>query len=99
MTDKGVERSDERHEVEPWWAGLGTWGAVALIVFGGLAIIWVSLRLPGTPEELATGYYGAAKVVAIGLVVAGGALLGRLRTRAAGTEETAEEAGRAKAME
>ncbi|WP_037853456.1 hypothetical protein [Streptomyces sp. NRRL S-340] len=99
MTDKGVERSDERHEAEPWWAGLGTWGAVALIAFGGLAIIWVSLRLPGTPEELATGYYGAAKVVAVGLVVAGGALLGHLRTRAAATEETTEGAGRVKTSE
>ncbi|MEU5088502.1 hypothetical protein [Streptomyces sp. NPDC021356] len=91
MTDKGLERSDERgHGPGPWWVGLGTWGAVALIVFGALAAVWVSLRLPGTPEELATGYYGAAKVVAIGLVIVGSALLGRRRAQAAATEETTE---------
>ncbi|MGJ3560194.1 hypothetical protein ACR6C2_23035 [Streptomyces sp. INA 01156] len=47
-------------------------------------------RLPGTPEELATGYYQAAKIGAIGLVIVGSALLGRRRARTAGTEETAE---------
>ncbi|MFD8572760.1 hypothetical protein [Streptomyces sp. NPDC059639] len=40
------------------------------------------------PGEPATGYYGAAKVVAIGLVVAGGALFGRRRARqGAGAED------------
>ncbi|MFD7441056.1 hypothetical protein [Streptomyces sp. NPDC059909] len=88
MTDKDVEQTDERgYDAGPWWAELGTLGAVALIVFGVLAAAWVFLRLPGTPENLATGYYGAAKVLAIGLVIAGSALLGRRRTRAAATEE------------
>ncbi|MFA7764433.1 hypothetical protein [Streptomyces sp. NRRL S-448] len=35
--------------------------------------------LPGTPENLATGYYQAAQVLAIGLVLTGSALLGRRR--------------------
>ncbi|MCZ4123484.1 hypothetical protein [Streptomyces sp. H39-S7] len=80
MTDKDVEQTDERgFGPGPWWADLGTWGAVGLIAFGVLAAAWVFLRLPGTPENLATGYYQAAKVLAIGLVLAGGSLLGRRR--------------------
>ncbi|MFI7358269.1 hypothetical protein ACIBTP_30645 [Streptomyces avidinii] len=83
MTDKDVEQTDERgHGPGPWWADLGTWGAVGLIAFGVLAAAWVFLRLPGTPENLATGYYQAAKVLAIGLVLAGSSLLGRRRTGA-----------------
>ncbi|MFE7780770.1 hypothetical protein [Streptomyces nigrescens] len=82
MADKDVEQTDERgHLPGPWWADLGTWGAVALIVFGGLAAAWAFFRLPGTPDEPAVGYYWAAKVIAIGLVIVGSALLGRRRTR------------------
>lgn len=51
-------------------------------------------RLPGTPDESASGYYGAAKVIAIGLVLAGSTLLGRRRTRPTASEET-NERGRA----
>ncbi|WP_035803865.1 hypothetical protein [Kitasatospora mediocidica] len=92
MADKDVEQTDERGHVQgPWWAELGTWGAVALIAFGAVAAAWVSFRLPGTPEELAGGYYQAAKVVAIGLVTVGCTLLNRRRTRAAATEETSEQ--------
>ncbi|WP_031080409.1 hypothetical protein [Streptomyces sp. NRRL WC-3549] len=91
MTDKDVEQADERgYGPEPWWAGLGVWGAVALIAFGGLAAVWVTFRLPGTPEELATGYHQAAKVAAIGLVIVGSALLNRWRARGAAAEETNE---------
>ncbi|MEU1626075.1 hypothetical protein ABZ746_12265 [Streptomyces sp. NPDC020096] len=94
MTDKDVEQTDERgYDPGPWWADLGTTGAVALIAFGGLAAAWVFFRLPGAPEKLATGYYQAARVVAIGLVIAGCALLGRRRARAAATEETNEPEG------
>ncbi|MFF4038015.1 hypothetical protein [Streptomyces sp. NPDC001816] len=81
MADKDVEQTDERgYAPAPWWADLGTWGAVALIAFGGLVAAWVFFRLPGTPEEPASAYYGAAKVIAIGLVAVGGTLLGRRRT-------------------
>ncbi|MFF3242884.1 hypothetical protein ACFYWY_03905 [Streptomyces sp. NPDC002870] len=86
-----VEQTEERgYDPGIWWADLGTWGAVALIVFGGLAAAWVFFRLSGTPEELAAGYYQAAKVVSIGLVIVGSALLGRRRGRAPATEETNE---------
>ncbi|WP_406003426.1 hypothetical protein [Streptomyces sp. NBC_00829] len=91
MTVKDVEQTDERgYDTGPWWAELGTLGAAALIIFGGLAAAWVFLRLPGAPENPATGYYQAAKVVAIGLVIAGSALLGRRRARVAVAEETNE---------
>ncbi|MFD8327939.1 hypothetical protein [Streptomyces lydicus] len=92
MADKDVEQTTERGYVPgPWWAELGTWGAIALIVFGGVAAAWVSFRLPGTPEELASGYYQAARVIAIGLVTVGCTLLGRRRARAAAIEETSEQ--------
>ncbi|KNE80895.1 MULTISPECIES: hypothetical protein [Streptomyces] len=91
MTDEDVERTDERvHPVEPWWAGTGTWGAVALIVVGGVAAAWFFLGLPGTSDEAAAqGYHQAARVIAVGSVIAGCALLGRRRARA-GAEEANE---------
>ncbi|MFF0851096.1 hypothetical protein ACFYVM_08600 [Streptomyces sp. NPDC003280] len=89
MDDKAVERTDEPHHVAgPWWADLGTWGAVALIVFGGVAAAWVFLGLPGAPQEPAFGYHGAAKLIAIGLVTVGCTLLGRRRARTAAGEGT-----------
>lgn len=94
MTDKGVEQTEERgYGTGPWWVELGTVGSVALIVFGGLVAAWVFFRLPGTPENLASGYYQAAKVAAIGLVMAGSALLSRSRARPAAAEEANEGAG------
>ncbi|MFE6158885.1 hypothetical protein ACFQ7F_08205 [Streptomyces sp. NPDC056486] len=91
MSGKDVEQTDEReYGPGPWWEDLGAWGAVGLIAFGGLAAVWVFFRLPGTPKELSLGYYQAAKVVTIGLVIAGTALLGRRRAGASGTEETNE---------
>ncbi|MEU1409492.1 hypothetical protein ABZ471_45995 [Streptomyces sp. NPDC005728] len=91
MSDKDVEPADERgYELGPWWMGLGTAGAVALIVFGGLVAAWFFFRLPGTPENLSTGYYQVARLAAVGLVIAGSALLGRRRTRTAADEETNE---------
>lgn len=101
MTDKDVEPIGERteeqvHGTGPWWTGLGTWGAVMAMVAGGLAAAWLFLRLPGTPDNLAAGYYSAAKVVAVGLVVAGSTLLGRLRARTAtaGKGKDLDAAGR-----
>ncbi|MBI0300006.1 hypothetical protein JBE04_37505 [Streptomyces sp. PRKS01-29] len=87
MADKDVEQSDKRGHI-PWWADLGTWGAVALTVFGGLAAAWVFFRQPGTPDESASAYYGVSKVIAIGLVTVGCTLLRRRRTRAAAIGET-----------
>ncbi|MFJ8918247.1 hypothetical protein ACIREK_02125 [Streptomyces sp. NPDC102415] len=102
MSQKDVERTDERgHGPEPWWAGFGGWGAVLLIVVGVTGAAWVFLRLPGTPDELWTGYHQAAKVVAIGMVIAGTTLMGRRRARAEGAEgaEQAEQAEGSAAVE
>ncbi|MGW5210338.1 hypothetical protein ACWEQO_03740 [Streptomyces sp. NPDC004051] len=91
VTGKEVEKGSEQgNGLGAWWAGIGTWGAAALIAVGGLAAVWVFFRLPGTPEEPTPGYYQAARIGTIGLVIAGSALLGRRRARTAGTEETAE---------
>src|SRR5690606_18251850 len=64
------------HPIAPWWADLGTWGAVGLIVLGVVAAVWMFHGLPGTTETPAAGYLQVAKVVAVGLVVAGTGLLG-----------------------
>ncbi|EDY56963.1 MULTISPECIES: hypothetical protein [Streptomyces] len=94
MTDEDVQQTDARDDGPgPWWADLGTWGAVALIAFGALAAAWVYFRLPGTPEELAVGYYQAARIIAIGSVIVGCTVLGRRRDRTAAAEETAEPEG------
>ncbi|MFI1766668.1 hypothetical protein ACH41H_32080 [Streptomyces sp. NPDC020800] len=94
MADKDVEQIDERaYGPAPWWADLGMWGAVALIVLGGLAVVWVFFRLPGAPQELASGYYSAARIIAIGLVAVGCTLLGRRGTRAAAVEGTNDREG------
>ena len=92
MAERDVEPTGQRgHTPGVWWAGLGTWGAVALIAFGGVAAVWVTFRLPGTPEELASGYYQAARVVAIGLVTLGCTLLSRRRARTAAAEDASEQ--------
>lgn len=71
-----------------------TWepgGAVALIAFGAIATAWVFLRLPGTPQEPALGYHGAAKLIAIGLVTVGCTLMSRRRGRPAASKKTNEQ--------
>ncbi|MEU3948372.1 hypothetical protein [Streptomyces sp. NPDC029526] len=87
-TDGPGEGRGVHHPIAPWWADLGTWGAVALIVLGAVAAVWMFFGLPGTPETPAAGYHQVAKVVAIGLVVAGTGLLGRRRERHAGRDGT-----------
>ncbi|MFG2228148.1 hypothetical protein [Streptomyces sp. NPDC048644] len=80
--DGSAERDDRPAGDGPWWAGIGPVGAVGLIVAGAAVGLWFFLRLPGTPDEPGTAFYGVAKILAIGLVLAGTALLGRLRARA-----------------
>ncbi|MFF4846079.1 hypothetical protein [Streptomyces collinus] len=92
MDDKAAERADEpNYGAGPWGADLGTWGAVALIAFGAIATAWVFLRLPGTPQEPALGYHGAAKLIAIGLVTVGCTLMSRRRGRPAASKKTNEQ--------
>lgn len=91
MIDRDHKQSDDRpHPAAPWWWGLGPIGAVGLVVLGIAAVVWSFLHLPGTADNQATDYYQASRIVAIGLVVAGTALLGRIRSRASDKETTRE---------
>ncbi|MDJ1138419.1 hypothetical protein [Streptomyces iconiensis] len=67
----------------PWWYRLGPVGAVLVILFGAGLALWLFLGLPGSDQDNQPQLYlGAAKVIAIGLVVGGTSMLGRLRSRA-----------------
>lgn len=89
MADKDIEQPDEKPQpVPPWWADIGRRGALGMVVFGGAVAAWIFLApvlglpsLPFVPDETAVGYYQAAKIAAIGLVILGAALFaGRSRT-------------------
>ncbi|MFJ2650303.1 hypothetical protein ACIO1C_26705 [Streptomyces sp. NPDC087420] len=97
MTDKPTDAGTDEHGygAGPWWTELGTVGAVGLIVLGGVAAAWVFLGLPGFEENPASGYYQAAKVLAVGTVLAGSALLSRRRNRDRATEGDVDEPERA----
>lgn len=92
------ETRQEEHRTagagEPWWAGFGAVGGVALIVCG--AALGVSFVLFSDDWQSVDGLmelYSAARVVAIGLVVAGAALLSRRKRRAEGTDAPARPDG------
>lgn len=72
------DQSDE-HPQAPWWWGIGPIGAVLLIVTGIVWALWEFLG-SGAADDPAAGYQGS-KVVAIGLVLLGAAVLERLRSR------------------
>ncbi|QHC23935.1 hypothetical protein [Streptomyces sp. GS7] len=69
----------------PWWAGLGPVGGAVLIVAGlALALFFfLFLGRSGSEQHLRV-LLGAGKIVAIGLVLVGTALIARRR----GTHET-----------
>ncbi|MFE4016917.1 hypothetical protein ACFXPZ_05705 [Streptomyces sp. NPDC059101] len=79
MTDKQPEAQDPMPVgSDPWWAGLGPVGGGVLVVLGlGIGAV-VFLRAPDWLDGL-PHLYGAAKVLVIGLVVGGTALLARRR--------------------
>jgi hypothetical protein len=64
---------------------------VILILVGVAAAVWTFLKLPGTPDFSTPAYYQAARVLCVGVAVAGAALFARGRTRSAGVDETPEE--------
>jgi hypothetical protein len=76
-------RDDGPHHQAPWWWGVGPVGAVLLVVAGVGALVWLYVGPSGISDNPGAGY-GAGKVVCIGLVLAGGAVLERFRSRAAG---------------
>ncbi|BDM67454.1 hypothetical protein HEK616_09410 [Streptomyces nigrescens] len=89
--DEPHRPEDRTYDSGPWWAGLGPIGAMVLILGGVVWAVWSFLRLPGDAQGQALGYYRAGRVIAIGLVIAGTALLGRMRARASGAAEPSEE--------
>ncbi|MCG5216724.1 hypothetical protein [Streptosporangium sp. KLBMP 9127] len=75
--------SDEQdpNHAAPWWTGTSVKGGIVLAVLGLAATAWLFLDLPGTPDNLTSSYAGAAKVVAMGLIVGGTLLVARHRAR------------------
>ncbi|MFI9614564.1 hypothetical protein ACIHCM_23355 [Streptomyces sp. NPDC052023] len=66
---------DQEVPGEAWWAGLGPVGGVILLLAGLGVLVWIFLDLPGARGPHLS--YEAAKIVAIGAVVAGTTLLAR----------------------
>ncbi|WP_369207553.1 hypothetical protein [Streptomyces sp. PU-14G] len=89
MADKDVERTaaPEGAPKPAWWAKPAAWGAVALVVLGALLGTWTYW---GWEDAVPLPLLGplAAKIVSVGLVFAGGALLGSLGARTTGLEDT-----------
>lgn len=67
-------------EGDPWWTGLGLIGGLVLLVAGVGLLLWLVWGGSAVADDWSQ-YYGAAKVVAIGCVIAGTTLLTRLRER------------------
>ncbi|MEV0274937.1 hypothetical protein AB0I22_00910 [Streptomyces sp. NPDC050610] len=86
LSDGPGRPAAHHHGESPWWWGLGPLGAIGLVLVGIAAAAWSFLRLPGTADNPASGYYQASKVIAIGLVIAGSTLLGRIRSRTSPAE-------------
>ncbi|MEV0529831.1 hypothetical protein AB0I66_41075 [Streptomyces sp. NPDC050439] len=77
--------ASDAHPQAPWWWGIGPIGAGLLILAGIAWALWGTLGL-GDADDLVAGYHGS-KVVALGLVLLGGAVLERLRSRRSSTHE------------
>ncbi|MFG3657586.1 hypothetical protein [Streptomyces sp. NPDC047706] len=71
------ETRDQEVPGDAWWAGLGPVGGVVLLLTGLGVLLWIFLDLPGARGPHLS--YEAAKIVAIGAVVAGTTLLARRR--------------------
>ncbi|MDQ0812743.1 hypothetical protein QFZ63_004457 [Streptomyces sp. B3I7] len=72
---------DDRHHQEPWWWGIGPLGAGLLVLVGVGSLVWVFARPSGSSDNPADGYQ-AAKIMCVGLVLVGGSVLQRFRSRA-----------------
>ncbi|MGW9175471.1 hypothetical protein [Streptomyces decoyicus] len=94
MTWRAAVAHDERdqsdaHPQAPWWWGIGPVGAVLLIVTGIAWALWEFVG-SGLVDGPAAGYQGS-KIVAIGLVLLGTAVLERLRSRRSRAHEAEEQ--------
>ncbi|MGW7414442.1 hypothetical protein [Streptomyces sp. NPDC054863] len=73
--------TSDGHPQAPWWWGIGPIGAIVLIVIGIAWALWAFLG-SGVAGGPMAGYM-ASKIVAIGLVLVGTAVLERFRSRRA----------------
>ncbi|WP_328922077.1 hypothetical protein [Streptomyces griseoaurantiacus] len=78
----GKHGGDDWHPQEPWWWGIGPLGAGVLVLVGVGWLLWLYVWSSGAEDDAGAGY-GAGKAVCVGLVLLGGAVLERLRSRAA----------------
>lgn len=81
------DRSDV-HPEGPWWWGIGPVGAVLLIVIGIAGTLWVFLWSDAADDT--TAGYQTSRVIAIGLVLLGAAVLERFRSRRSRAHEVHE---------
>ncbi|WP_063787086.1 hypothetical protein [Streptomyces sp. NBRC 110028] len=79
-SERGQDTDTTVTEDNPWWAGMGAAGGSLLVVVGVGLLLWSSVTGNAGGDNWALSY-GAGKVLAIGCVVAGAALLGRYRRR------------------
>ncbi|MBB5935667.1 hypothetical protein [Streptomyces zagrosensis] len=78
----------DEHPQAPWWWGIGPVGAALLCIAGIAWALWEFLG-SGAADDSAAGYQGS-KVVAIGLVLLGAAVLKRLRSRRSRAHEATD---------
>ncbi|MFJ9041834.1 hypothetical protein ACIRF8_35370 [Streptomyces sp. NPDC102406] len=78
--ERGRKTEVSPNEDAPWWAGLGPTGGVVLVAVGLALLLWLVWGGTSATDDWYQ-YYGAAKVIAIGCVIAGTTLLARRRER------------------
>jgi hypothetical protein len=88
----GPDRAGDPSDA-PWWSSLGPLGGALLVLAGIGLFVWTLLRSPRTGQEDAVTLYQAARLAAIGLVVAGTALAARRRAPRSGGREPPGPAG------
>ncbi|MFJ1897012.1 MULTISPECIES: hypothetical protein [unclassified Streptomyces] len=87
MANDEHDRS-EAHPEAPWWWGIGPVGAVLLIVAGIAGTLWVFVWSDAADDT--TAGYQTSRVIAIGLVILGAAVLERFRSRRPRATESEE---------
>ncbi|MEV6840537.1 hypothetical protein AB0N17_39680 [Streptomyces sp. NPDC051133] len=84
------DQTDGPHPQAPWWWGIGPVGALVLVLAGIALALWAFFGPSEAADHPMLGYQ-ASKAIAVGLVVLGGALLERLRSRRSTTHHAEGE--------
>ncbi|MFD7426840.1 hypothetical protein ACFV6Z_07240 [Streptomyces sp. NPDC059818] len=88
MTNDEHDRTDV-HPEAPWWWGIGPVGAVLVIIAGVAGALWAFLG-SGDVDVPVVGYQ-VGKIIAIGLVLLGAAVMEHFRSRHARARKAAED--------